>query len=484
MNCPESPYPSKQTRQTSTVAAAVLLATVTLQVSIAAQEISGSPQTPGSLSAVTSSAVAPVANLTVAAVTPEEAAASAIHNYVQRDEPEFAWKIARTHQKNGATITELRVTSQRWQDILWEHAVEVYQPAKLEYPEHVLLFVTGGSQPPKDLSEKDAEMGLQMAAVSGMRVAVLHQVPNQPLLGNRVEDDLITETWLRYLKTGDESWPLLFAMVKSAVKTMDAVQEFTAQDGKKPVSSFIITGASKRGWTSWLTPVADKRVVATAPIVIDVLNFRAQMKHQIDTWGKYSEQIIDYTSKGLIVEGEENDRERQLRLMMDPYSYRETLTLPKLLVNGTNDPYWVVDAMKLYWDDLKGPRYALFLPNDGHGLENGRRKALTTISIYARMNAAKMTLPELDWEFGRDGETRSVRVHSSQPPTSAHLWSAQSADLDFRDEKWSEVKMSESDGAIVGSVIGKEGKHVAMYAELIFEVAGVPYSLCTLVERN
>ncbi len=419
------------------------------------------------------------------AVATPEVAPVAIHTYVQKPEPEFQWKLLKKQELAGAKVFELRVTSQRWHDILWEHAVEVIEPENLVHPKHVLLFVTGGSQPPKVASERDLKMGLQLAAVAGMRVAVLHQVPNQPLYDGRVEDDLITETWLRYLQTGDESWPLLFPMVKSAIKTMDAVQQLSQQEFEQPVDSFIITGASKRGWTSWLTPVADRRIIATAPIVIDVLNFRAQMKHQKDTWGKYSEQIIDYTSKGLIVEGDENMRERQLRLMMDPYNYRSQLTLPKLLVNGTNDPYWVVDAMKLYWDDLQGPKYALFLPNADRDLDDGREKALVTIATFARLNAAGAELPELKWTFTRDNEQRNATITSSQTPVDAVLWTAQSPDLDFRNDSWTSSPMQQSeDGSWQGHVMGTSDHHVAMYVELQFQTDGITYSLCSLVRRD
>lgn len=410
--------------------------------------------------------------------------ADAIHRYVARAEPDFAWKLAQTITTPQGTVQRLELTSQKWQGLVWKHALLVYEPKIVDHPDHMLLFVTGGSTDsvPK---EKDLGMGLALAERCGARVATLHAVPNQPLLGDRYEDDLITETWLKYLETGDDSWPLLFPMVKSAVKAMDALEQFSLEQYQVKPKGFVITGASKRGWTSWLTPVADKRVIATAPIVINMLNFSEQMKYQLETWGKYSEQINDYTSKGLIKpSGTETVREKQLMNMMDPYSYRKQLTLPKLMVVGTNDPYWVVDAMNLYWDGLEGPKYTLQVPNAGHGLDDGRDAALTTVAVFFRHQAGGLELPKLDWKYAAQSDAVHLAMTANPAPVGVRFWTADSEDKDFRDSKWTSQPLSIANGTFNGNHPKSGQGHVAIFGEYQYKLGALTYSLTTQAYRE
>jgi len=412
-------------------------------------------------------------------------ATEALAAYIRNEDNSFEWELVGQTTTDTGTIYELRVTSQTWQGIVWKHAVEIYEPKQMQFPEHAILFVTGGSNPsPPGVG--DMLLGMRLASTSGTRVVMLHQTPNQPLLGGRKEDDLISETWLRYLQTGDATWPLLFPMVKSAVRTMDAVDSFSQQQWDRPIKRFVITGASKRGWTSWLTPVADDRIIATAPIVIDVLNFRSQMNHQLNTWGAFSPQIIDYTRKGLVERpGEtESPREAALRTMMDPYTYRKKLTLPKLLIVGTNDPYWVVDAMNLYWDDLQGPKVIRQVPNAGHGLDGGREGALDSLAAFFRHIAADHPLPEICWDFVPGSEKATLTMHATPKPAVVRFWSARSEDKDFRDARWTNEVVKENDSTWIGTVSRQPEGHVAVFGELEFETEGQRWSLTTLVYRQ
>lgn len=400
--------------------------------------------------------------------------------YVARPDPSFAWRlITRTKNEHGIRY-ELDLTSQTWQGIVWKHALAVYEPARLQHPKHVLFYVSGGSNEDRSRPQ-DVAMGTLLAQYTGARVAVINQVPNQPLFDGRKEDDLITETWLRFLKDGDANWPLLFPMVKSAVRGMDAVQALAQSEWNGEMDGFVISGGSKRGWTSWLAAAVDKRLVGTAPLVIDVLNFRPHMDQQLNTWGKYSEQIADYSTKGLIKPGEETPRERQLREMMDPYSYLPAIQIPVLLVHGTNDPYWCVDATRFYWDDIVGPKYVLKLPNAGHGLETNRDLALSTLAVFFRQAVSKSMLPSLTWRQVQEGNQRSIVVTTAAKPVGAQFWSAESRSKDFRASKWLPHEMRNAATDYVGTLEVPADGHVAYFGEMKFEADGLPFSLSTLV---
>jgi PhoPQ-activated pathogenicity-related protein len=408
----------------------------------------------------------------------------ALQNYVAAKDDSFAWKLLKNDRSGDLLTYDIELTSQVWEGITWKHALTIFVPLNhLRHRDTVLLFIMGGStggQP----SAEDRAMGRQLANNAEMPVALLNQVPNQPLLGDRKEDDLISETFLKYLETKDAKWPLLFPMVKSAVRAMDAVQEIGLEKHNQTIERFVVTGGSKRGWTTWLTAVADKRVAGIAPIVIDTLNFPAQMKHQKETWGTYSEQIADYTLKGL-VDVMQKQPEVPIWKWVDPYTYRSQLSLPKLLINGTNDRYWVIDAMNLYWDDLVGEKHVLYVPNAGHSLDGGKENALITLAVFAQHIATQEPLPNISWKHDDDGDRMRLVVHSAPAPKKVRLWVAHSEDKDFRPDHWDSTPISvDGDGAYVAHVEKPTTGHVAFFSEVTHQFGPLEYGLSTQIRQK
>ena len=414
--------------------------------------------------------------------SPFRAAQAGLDEYVKKSDPAFAWTLDKSEATDLGTLHHINLTSQKWQGITWVHHLQVYEPATLTHGDAVLLFITGGNI--KNLKAEDRALGFGLAKLCGARVAVLPQVPNQPLLGDKTEDTLIAETFVRYLETKDENWPLLFPMVKSAVKAMDAVQAWAKGEGRVVPSKFVVTGASKRGWTTWLTGASDPRVVAIAPMVIDTLNMKAQKAHSLEVWGKFSEQIDDYTSRGLTDKFDDPDG-RKLWGMVDPYSYRARLTIPKLLINGLNDRYWTLDALNVYWDDLSGPKSVVYLPNAGHNLAVNRDYALNGLAAFFRHNAANRPRPALSWQHG-DGPDGSLTlaVTSSPAPHGAKLWIARAETRDFREATWEPTSMVIAGNVSRGSVARPRNGYIALVGDLAFETDGIPFHLSTQVRQT
>jgi PhoPQ-activated pathogenicity-related protein len=270
----------------------------------------------------------------------------------------------------------------------------------------VLLYITGDPNP------SDALLGLSVANASGLRVAILNSVPNQPLFGLR-EDALIAYTFEQYLKTGEPDWPLLFPMVRSALSAMEAVSAFLLERGVK-VRGFVVAGASKRGWTTYLTAVAaPSRVLGIIPIVFDFLNFPVQLLRQRELFGEPSAMLRDYTARGLTELFAAGAKEARLAWLVDPYSYRYAYTMPKLIVVGSNDPYWASDATGLYWPGLPDPKLLLVVPNAGHNVLDFTR-VLTSVATFARAVAEGIELPKLEWNWHWEGEAASLHLQADQ----------------------------------------------------------------------
>ena len=98
----------------------------------------------------------------------------------------------------------------------------------------------------------------------------------------RTEDEIIALTWRHFLEYPDQpEWLVRFPMVKACLRAMDMMSEFNQQElGGQELTRWAVTGASKRGWTSWLTAAVDpERVKMVSPIVLDLINLQENFKY-------------------------------------------------------------------------------------------------------------------------------------------------------------------------------------------------------------
>ena len=257
------------------------------------------------------------------------AGATPLDRYIAAPDPAYAWEPVRELQGEGCVAHVLKMTSQTWltpDDVdrtTWWHWLTIVEPETIT-SDIALLFIGGGNNddgPPEEIRSTYA----RIASSTGSVVAELRMAPNQPLRfagdpgAPRREDRLIAFAWSKFLRGGDPVWLPRLPMTKSAVRAMDTVSAYFEKrggggprgrggsrggsgprDGNAPrIGRFVVAGASKRGWTTWTTAAADRRVVGIIPMVIDLLNVETSFDHHHDVYGFWAPAIpeVDGTDR-------------------------------------------------------------------------------------------------------------------------------------------------------------------------------------------
>lgn len=418
---------------------------------------------------------------------------TALDAYVHAPDSNYHYDLIDETHREGYTLYLLRMTSQQWRSqkdvdrTLWEHWVAIYKPDNVA-SSIGMVYLNGGDndnkQPGVDL------LPANIALASHTVVTEVYEIPNQPLSlsdsphGSLSEDQLMSFTWAKYLQTRDPSWPLLAPMTKAAVRTMDAVTSFMATEraGKVKVDRFVIMGGSKRGWVTWLTAAVDDRVVAIAPLVIDVLNLVPSLEHHYRCYGAWSSALEPYYDRGLL-DKIESEGFRQLTNEIDPYSYRQRYTMPKLLINSAGDPLFLPDSSRFYFDQLPGEKYLRYMPNHGHGL-SGEDIGENVIAFYMSVLGHSQR-PRFEWKFEDDGD---IRLTTQDKPTGVKLWQATNpVSRDFRFD-WVGPVYKEStllpvgDSTYVAHVSNPEKGWTAFFIEVDYSGPGrYPFRFTTAI---
>lgn len=365
--------------------------------------------------------------------------------YVNTPDPAFKWHDTnKTMHHNLWTGYTLNLTSQTWltpedfdgpNGYLWTHQMVCIVPKLLEHRRVAGIYATGGgnpASPPKALDE-DVLVATILALESNAIVCSLFQIPNQsikfkddPLHKNRGEDALVGYSWLNFIKHGYDKaagkYIINYPMAKAVSAAMTTVQQWAKETQKLNVEKFLIAGASKRGWTTWLSGASDKRVIAIAPIVMDMLNFSHSVKHMPLAYGGWTFAFKDYCEAN-ITKYVDTPQMDALAAVVDPLNYKKYLTMPKLVIDATGDEFFMPDDDYYWWGGLEGDTYRLMAQNAEHSEATGIFELLNGIHGFFDTVLLNSKRPSLDWTIAENG---TITAFTDTKPDTVLLWHANS----------------------------------------------------------
>ena len=433
--------------------------------------------------------------LLVVPVQAARPAETALDRYVKAPDPHFQYQLVKQISGMGFVTYVLDMTSQQYltdQEVnrpIWKHWLTIIKPDRLS-TSIGLLFIGGGDNGDAPPHEADS-LATEIAVSTGAVVASLSMVPNQPLIfrdemRERSEDAIIAYTWDKFLRTGDEKWPLRLPMTKSAVRAMDAVSGFLAstRGGHVQVEKYVVSGESKRGWTTWTTAAVDPRVIAIMPMVIDLLNIRPSFAHHYRVYGSFSSELDDYAQAG-IMQWVNTVEYQKLMAIEEPFEYRDRLTIPKFIVNASGDQYFLPDSSQFYFDQLAGEKYLRYVPNSDHGIRDNSDVGESLAAYFASI-VHGTARPQFSWQIQPDGK---IVVDSKQQPSAVKIWQATNPNArDFRMEKIGAAYKSSTlppttPGHYVAEVRRPAKGYTAFFVELTYPSGGkYPFKFTTGVK--
>ena len=421
--------------------------------------------------------------------------ATPLDDYVNAADPEYTYgpTPANVIAGTGYTANVWYMASGTWRSssevdrTLWEHWLVIIVPDTVSHTKAMML-VDGGSNSSTPPSSVDAGLA-QIAVATQSILAYVKQIPNQRIKfsdetdpryidNGRTEDELIAYAWDKFKTTGDPTWLPRLPMTRAVARAMDTVQ------AEHPsITGFFVLGASKRGWTTWTTGIADPRAEVIAPMVIDIANVEHSMQHHWDVYGYWADSIVDYVDMGVMA-WLHTPEFRAMCDIIDPYENVERLTMPKYILCSTGDEFFLPDSSQFYWDALKGEKYLRYVPNTDHGIDDAAVTIQDLVAFYGSYLSGTAR-PEFTWMKEADG---TLRVNTVTTPTTVRLWqatnpTARNFRLDTIGAAWtSSVLTDQGGGEYVGQVTLPAQGWTAFMVELEFPSGGLyPFHFTTEV---
>ncbi|CAF0780190.1 unnamed protein product [Brachionus calyciflorus] len=369
----------------------------------------------------------------------------------------------------GYTLHKLNLTSLKWFNELltnrpiWWHHVYVSVPDNLDSTRPIFYYIDDGRNNETESPSETAKLLSEFSTKCKCITVIQRQIPNQPIIFTadpksklRIEDDIIASTFGLFFfnrtlfpNNTYNNVPLLFPMTKAVKRGFDETVKFLKSKNVNFTEKFVVSGASKRGWTSWLITAVDQRVIATMPIVFDLLNWQKNLHIQFKSLGGgYTYATYDYFLVGLTAKLDTKEI-REILKLVDPLFYLEKYSGRKfLLFSATEDQFFLPENTKAWWQDLSiqtnNQIYIKRLANVDHYLnQQSKLQIVSDIKVFMDLmhkeTSSTRTLPILKWYFENNilfGATRiklsNLGEFDSYTVTSYSAKTKDKTKIDFR----------------------------------------------------
>ena len=333
---------------------------------------------------------------------------TSMSDYIESTKNEFSYDIQEVIYEEDWTGYHIKMISGEWLDskkvdqVEWWHYVDIIIP-KQTTSSTGIMFIDGGEKS-DDYFRLDAQ-SIGNAIKTESVIVNVSNIPFQPLnflsseQDSFEEDDLIAFAWNKFLKQGakqkDVEWLPRFPMTRAIVRAMDLAQEIVLQNDIL-VKDFVVSGASKRGWTAWTTAAVDSRVKAVVPMVIDMLNLVPSFENHYRSYGEFSPAVQEYVNYN-IQDWLGTEEFKVLMSYIEPFSFIDKFTMPKYIINAGSDEFFSTDSWRFYYDKLQGEKIIRYVPNKNHSLD-GRYLTEDLVSYFYRV-INDIEMPSLSWNL-------------------------------------------------------------------------------------
>ena len=225
-----------------------------------------------------------------------------------------------------------------------------------------------------------------------------------------------------------------------AIKQMRAMTYMTTLDIAKNPINFITGGSSKRGLAQWIVASVDNRVIgflSSAYAAPDLLNYWELVENN---WGGESPLGDAAESREWLL----TPVGMTYQEYFDPYQFSDTIDVPFILMVGTNDNYYPLEAANSLLLKLDNPKALELVPNYPHGM--GSIKHLQNWRTIIQASLIDRKFGEIINNYEINATTSKIIINTnitnSEEIKDIKCWFTINEDLDFRSANWDSRTMN------------------------------------------